>query len=296
MGTVCVGRTHGIHAEPTTFGLKLAGYAFEAERNLRRLEGAVKQASVGALSGAVGTYAANGPELEAAVLERLGPRARGRLDAGGGARPARAVPERDRARRRRPRAVRHRDPPSPAHRGARGRGAVPRGPEGLVGDAAQAQPDRDASGSPASRACCAATRRPGSRTSRSGTSATSRTRPPSAWRCPTPRSCSTTRSRWRCGWPRAWRCTRTACARTSTSPAARSSRSGRCWRWSRAGLSRDDAYRIVQENAQHAWDTGTPFRELLDAGAPGPRPRRDLRPDGVYYARGGAGRPARQAG
>jgi adenylosuccinate lyase len=72
VGTVCVGRTHGIHAEPTTFGLKLAGYAFEAERNLRRLEGAVKQASVGALSGAVGTYAANGPELEAAVLERLG--------------------------------------------------------------------------------------------------------------------------------------------------------------------------------------------------------------------------------
>jgi adenylosuccinate lyase len=70
--TVCVGRTHGIHAEPTTFGLKLAGYAFEAERNLRRLEGAVKQASVGALSGAVGTYAANGPDLEAAVLERLG--------------------------------------------------------------------------------------------------------------------------------------------------------------------------------------------------------------------------------
>jgi adenylosuccinate lyase len=72
VGTICVGRTHGIHAEPTTFGLKLAGYAFEAERNLRRLEGAVKQASVGALSGAVGTYAANGPELEAAVLERLG--------------------------------------------------------------------------------------------------------------------------------------------------------------------------------------------------------------------------------
>src|SRR6185436_8650213 len=72
VGTVCVGRTHGIHAEPTTFGLKLAGYAFEAERNLRRLEGAVKQASVGALSGAVGTYAANGPEIEEAVLARLG--------------------------------------------------------------------------------------------------------------------------------------------------------------------------------------------------------------------------------
>ncbi len=72
VATLCVGRTHGIHAEPTTFGVKLAGFAFEADRNLRRLERAVEQASVGALSGAVGTYAANGPELEAAVLERIG--------------------------------------------------------------------------------------------------------------------------------------------------------------------------------------------------------------------------------
>jgi len=70
--TLCVGRTHGIHAEPTTFGVKLAGFAFEADRNLLRLERAVEGASVGALSGAVGTYAANGPELERAVLARLG--------------------------------------------------------------------------------------------------------------------------------------------------------------------------------------------------------------------------------
>jgi adenylosuccinate lyase len=70
--TLCVGRTHGIQAEPTTFGVKLAGFAFEADRNLRRLERAVQQASVGAISGAVGTYQANGPELEAAVLRRLG--------------------------------------------------------------------------------------------------------------------------------------------------------------------------------------------------------------------------------
>ncbi len=70
--TLCVGRTHGVHAEPTTFGLKLAGFAFEADRNLRRLERAVEGVSVGALSGAVGTYAANGPEVEASVLERLG--------------------------------------------------------------------------------------------------------------------------------------------------------------------------------------------------------------------------------
>ena len=54
--TLCVGRTHGIHAEPTTFGIKLAGFAFEAERNARRLERAFDQAAVGAISGAVGTY------------------------------------------------------------------------------------------------------------------------------------------------------------------------------------------------------------------------------------------------
>src|SRR5919199_5616390 len=70
--TLCVGRTHGVHAEPTTFGVKLAGFAFEAHRNLRRLERAAEGVSVGALSGAVGTYAANGPEVEEAVLKRLG--------------------------------------------------------------------------------------------------------------------------------------------------------------------------------------------------------------------------------
>jgi adenylosuccinate lyase len=70
--TVCVGRTHGVHAEPTSFGLKLAGYAFEADRNRARLEHAFDQAAVGAISGAVGTYASHSPEYEARVLERLG--------------------------------------------------------------------------------------------------------------------------------------------------------------------------------------------------------------------------------
>ena len=70
--TVCVGRTHGVHAEPTTFGIKLAGFAMEARRNAERLERAFAQASVGALSGAVGTYATLGPEYEARVLGRLG--------------------------------------------------------------------------------------------------------------------------------------------------------------------------------------------------------------------------------
>jgi adenylosuccinate lyase len=70
--TLCVGRTHGIHAEPTTFGIKLAGFAFEAERNLRRLERAFEQSTVGALSGAVGTYSATSPDFEERVLARLG--------------------------------------------------------------------------------------------------------------------------------------------------------------------------------------------------------------------------------
>src|SRR3954465_11626779 len=55
--TLCVGRTHGVHAEPTTFGLRLAGFAFEADRNLARLADAFDQVSVGKVSGAVGTYA-----------------------------------------------------------------------------------------------------------------------------------------------------------------------------------------------------------------------------------------------
>jgi adenylosuccinate lyase len=70
--TLCVGRTHGVHAEPTTFGVKLAGFAFEAHRNAQRLERAFAQVAVGAISGAVGTYAATSPEFEARVLARLG--------------------------------------------------------------------------------------------------------------------------------------------------------------------------------------------------------------------------------
>ncbi len=70
--TLCVGRTHGIHAEPTTFGLRLAGFAFEADRNLKRLEAAVAQCAVGKLSGAVGTYASIPPAVEARVMETVG--------------------------------------------------------------------------------------------------------------------------------------------------------------------------------------------------------------------------------
>jgi adenylosuccinate lyase len=70
--TLCVGRTHGVHAEPTTFGLRLAGFAFEADRNLERLRDAFAQLAYGKLSGAVGTYASVPPAVEARVMERLG--------------------------------------------------------------------------------------------------------------------------------------------------------------------------------------------------------------------------------
>jgi adenylosuccinate lyase len=70
--TLQMGRTHGVHAEPTTFGLKLAGWAFELDRNRQRVTRALEGMRVGKLSGAVGTYAATDPELERIACERLG--------------------------------------------------------------------------------------------------------------------------------------------------------------------------------------------------------------------------------
>lgn len=70
-GTVMVGRTHGIHAEPYTLGLKFAGWYAEAARNRRRLATAREEVAHGKISGSVGTYAHLGPEIEAEVLKRL---------------------------------------------------------------------------------------------------------------------------------------------------------------------------------------------------------------------------------
>ena len=69
--TLCAGRTHGQHAEPTTFGIKLAGFAFEAHRNAQRLAAAFDGVAVGTISGAVGTYSTTSPEFEQRVLARL---------------------------------------------------------------------------------------------------------------------------------------------------------------------------------------------------------------------------------
>jgi len=70
--TLCIGRTHGVHAEPTTFGLKLAGWAFELDRDRERLRRALEGMRIGKLSGAVGTYSATDPELERIACERIG--------------------------------------------------------------------------------------------------------------------------------------------------------------------------------------------------------------------------------
>jgi len=70
--TICIGRSHGIHAEPTTFGLKLASFYEEFKRNKKRLEGAIKEVSTCAISGAVGTFANVDPRVEAQVAKKMG--------------------------------------------------------------------------------------------------------------------------------------------------------------------------------------------------------------------------------
>jgi adenylosuccinate lyase len=70
--TLTIGRTHGVHAEPTTFGLKLAGWAFGLERDRVRVTRALEGLRVGKLSGAVGTYSTSDPEVERIACERLG--------------------------------------------------------------------------------------------------------------------------------------------------------------------------------------------------------------------------------
>ncbi len=70
--TVCVGRTHGVHAEPTTFGHKLAGFAFAVDRSARRLRAAREAVAVGTISGSVGTYALIDPFVEEHVCGALG--------------------------------------------------------------------------------------------------------------------------------------------------------------------------------------------------------------------------------
>ena len=175
--TLCVGRTHGVHAEPTTFGVKLAGFAFEAAPQPAPAR-AGRRGGVGGRAVGRGRHLRRQrPRGRGGRAEAAGPRARGGVDPGRAARPPRRAARGDRARGRRARALRDRGAPPPAHGGARGRGAVPRRrAEGLVGDAAQAQPDRVRAHHRDRPAAARIRAGRASRTWRSGTSATSRTR------------------------------------------------------------------------------------------------------------------------
>ena len=135
-----VGRTHGMHAEPTTFGTKLALACLQTDRDRTRLLRAREAVSVGKLSGAVGTYSNIDPSVEQHVCDALGLRPV----------PATQVIARDRhaeylyacaALGTTIEALRDRSQASATDRGRRGRGSVRNRPEGLVGNAAQTKPD-----------------------------------------------------------------------------------------------------------------------------------------------------------
>ena len=116
------GRTHGMHAEPTTFGAKLALWCLQADRDRDRLRAGGEAVAVGKLSGAVGTYSNIDPAVEATCAA---PRAHTRArHAGGRPRPPRRIPVGVRVGGRDRRDDRHRAPPPAAHRGGRGRGGV----------------------------------------------------------------------------------------------------------------------------------------------------------------------------
>ena len=138
--TVQIGRTHGVHAEPITFGLKLAIWYEEAGRNLARLRAAAEDLRVGKISGAVGTFAHIGPEVEERICARLDLKP---------APVASQVIQRDRhahfvcragAGDGAVREDRARSAPPAAHRSARGGGVFRARAKGQLGHAAQAQP------------------------------------------------------------------------------------------------------------------------------------------------------------
>ena len=188
-GTLCVGRTHGVHAEPTSFGLKLAGYAMETHRNAERLERAFGQITA-AISGAVGTFATLGPAYEERVARKLGlntepvstqvvPRDR-HAELLSAIALAGAGLERFATEIRHLQRTEVREVEEPFGKGQKGSSAMPhkRNPvvcERICGLARVLRGNAQAAW----------------RTSRCGTSATSRTRPPSGSSCRTPRSCST---------------------------------------------------------------------------------------------------------
>jgi adenylosuccinate lyase len=256
-----------VHAEPTTFGVKLAGFAFEADRNLRRLERALAGVATGALSGAVGTYAANGPRFEEQVLGELG-LAREEVSTQVVARDRHAellsaIALAGAGLERFATEVRHlqrtevREVEEPFRAGQKGSSAMPhkRNPittERITGIArllrgyAQAGledvalwHERDISHSSVERVAL-----PGSTVLLDYAQALA-VRVVEGMTVHVDRMLSNLEA---------------------THGALYSQRA--LLALVETGRSRDDAYRVVQENAQRAWDTATPFRELLGMAAP----------------------------
>ena len=138
--TVQIGRTHGMHAEPITFGLKLALWYDEMKRDLARLNAAAEDLRVGKISGAVGTFGHIGPEAEEKICARLGLEARRHRLASDRARPPCRLDLGACHLNRHARKNCARNPPSAAHRSARSGGAVQCRAKRFLGHAAQAQP------------------------------------------------------------------------------------------------------------------------------------------------------------
>ena len=134
--TPTVGRSHGVHAEPTTFGLKLAVAYAEFARARERLVRAREEVATCAISGAVGTFAHVDPTGRSLCGEQAWPQGRADLDPGGAARPARRLLRHARRGGKLGRAAGDRDQAFAADRGARGRGIFQPRAEGLLGHAA----------------------------------------------------------------------------------------------------------------------------------------------------------------
>ena len=227
--TLSVGRTHGVHAEPTSFGLKLAGYAMEAHRNAERLERAFDQITA-AISGAVGTFATLGPEYEERVALKLGlktePISTQVVPRDRHAELLSAIALAGSGLERFATEIRHlqrtevREVEEPFGKGQKGSSAMPHKRNPVVSERITGL----------------------SRVLRGNAQAAlenvalwherdiSHSSPPSGSSCPTRRSCSTRCRRCRCGSCAAWSSTPTGCSRTSRSRPARCSRSACCSR------------------------------------------------------------------